>query len=71
MTDRVVVTSPVDQIVAEGVAALKKATPDQIATLRRLTKPFYDDCIKRIVAAAPPLTPEQRDKLAVLLRLES
>ena len=29
-----------------------------------------DEYIKRIVAAAPPLTPAQRDKLAVLLRLD-
>ena len=27
-----------------------------------------DDYIKKIVDSAPPLTPEQRDRLAVLLR---
>ncbi len=31
-------------------------------------KPHLDSYIKRMVDAAPPLTAEQRDKLALLLR---
>jgi len=27
-----------------------------------------DDCIRRLVDAAPPLTPEQSDRLAALMR---
>ena len=41
--------------------------PDLIAARANLKYERLADHIARVVAAAPPLTPEQRDKLAVLL----
>lgn len=35
---------------------------------RDLRAAQLEDHIERVVAAAPPLTPEQRDRLALLLR---
>lgn len=42
--------------------------PDLIAARRELTATSLEDYIRRVVSAAPPLTPEQRDRLALLLR---
>ena len=33
-----------------------------------MTDDALDECVRRLVAQAPPLTPAQRDQLAVLLR---
>jgi hypothetical protein len=42
---------------------------EQIAKARRnLAAAKLDAYIQRVIAEAPPLTPEQRDRLAVLLR---
>jgi hypothetical protein len=45
--------------------------PDLIAARRNLRAARLEDYIRRTVDAAPPLTPEQRDRLAVLLRAPS
>lgn len=42
--------------------------PDLIEARRNLRAERLADYIKKNVAAAPPLTPEQRDRLALLLR---
>ncbi len=42
--------------------------PILIAARRDLRAARLEDYITRTVDAAPPLTPEQRDRLAVLLR---
>lgn len=42
--------------------------PDLIDARRKLRTERCADYIKRTVAAAPPLTPAQRDRLAALLR---
>lgn len=42
--------------------------PDLVAARRNLRAARLEDYIRRTVAAAPPLTAEQRDRLAVLLR---
>ena len=42
--------------------------PDLIAARRTLRTERLADYIKRTVDAAPPLTAEQRDRLALLLR---
>jgi hypothetical protein len=54
------------------VASLTRSrTPDDpelIEARRNMRAARLEDVIRRTVAAAPPLTPEQRDRLAVLLR---
>lgn len=42
--------------------------PDLIAARRNLKAARLEDFIRRTVEAAPPLTADQRDHLAVLLR---
>jgi hypothetical protein len=42
--------------------------PDLIAARRNLRAARLEDYIRRTVDAAPPLTAEQRDRLALLLR---
>lgn len=42
--------------------------PDLIAAQDRLKAARLEVYIARVVDAAPPLSPEQRDRLAVLLR---
>lgn len=41
--------------------------PDLIAARQSLKAARLEDYIRRTVDAAPPLTPEQREKLALLL----
>ena len=54
------------------VAALTRSRtsddPDLIAARQRFTVARLSEYIKKTVDAAPPLTVEQRDKLALLLR---
>lgn len=52
------------------IAQTKKADPNaDVTELRRQLKAErLEDYIKKTVDAAPPLTPEQRDRLALLLR---
>ena len=45
--------------------------PDLIAARRNLRAARLEDYIRRTVEAAPPLTAEQRDRLAILLRGEA
>ena len=45
--------------------------PDLVAARRNLRAARLEDYIRRTVDAAPPLTAEQRDRLAVLLRGEA
>jgi len=42
--------------------------PELIAERQALTTERLADAIRKAVDAAPPLTPEQRDRLALLLR---
>lgn len=42
--------------------------PELLAARRDLRAERLADHIRRVVAEAPPLTPEQRDKLSTLLR---
>jgi len=42
--------------------------PDLVAARLRLKAARVEDYIARVVSEAPPLTPEQRDRLASLLR---
>ncbi|MBO1751714.1 hypothetical protein J4G33_07860 [Actinotalea sp. BY-33] len=42
--------------------------PDLVGARRNLKAARLEEYIRRTVDAAPPLTPEQRDRLAVLLR---
>jgi hypothetical protein len=52
------------------IANKKRHDPDaDVADLRqRLKAERLEEYISRVVAEAPPLTPEQRDKLAAILR---
>jgi hypothetical protein len=54
------------------VAALTRSRqpddPDLLEARRRLRESSLADTIRKAVAAAPPLRPEQIDRLAVLLR---
>jgi hypothetical protein len=48
--------------------AARNGTPEQVAEARReLVAAGLEDHIRRIVDAAPPLTPAQRERLALLL----
>jgi hypothetical protein len=52
-------------------ALLRYRSPDDPvvqASARDLRAARLEDFIRKTVAAAPPLTPEQRDRLALLLR---
>lgn len=53
-----------------AIAHAKKADPEADVTelRRRLKAERLEDYIQRTVDTAPPLTPEQRDRLALLLR---
>ncbi|SKA86972.1 hypothetical protein SAMN06295879_1014 [Agreia bicolorata] len=42
--------------------------PDLVAARTNLRVARIEDYIERVVNAAPPLTPEQRDRIAALLR---
>jgi hypothetical protein len=42
--------------------------PDLLAARRNLRAARAEDYVRKLVAAAPPLSIEQRDRLAVLLR---
>lgn len=54
---------------AKHAAAVRWNKPQQVVeTGRDLAAARLADYIRRTVDAAPPLTPEQRDRLAVLLR---
>jgi hypothetical protein len=41
--------------------------PDLIAARRNLAAARLEDYVQRVVDAAPPLTPEQRDRIAAIL----
>jgi hypothetical protein len=58
-------------VVARAHRAAKRdpSRADDLATAQRDYAALkLEDCIRKIVESAPPLTPEQRDRLAVLLR---
>lgn len=51
-----------------GVAS-RQGDAEQIATARQtLAAAKLEAYVERVVAEAPPLTPEQRDRIAALLR---
>lgn len=50
------------------LARYHRGSPEHAAAVRDLAAAKLEDYIEQVVASAPPLTPEQRDKLALLLR---
>lgn len=54
---------------ARHAAAVRWDKPNQIDTARNLAAERIADYVSAIVAASPPLTPEQRDRIASLLRV--
>ncbi len=54
--------------VASLTSSRKPDDPDLIAARRNLRTERLADHIERTVAAAPPPTPEQRDRLVALLQ---
>lgn len=42
--------------------------PERTSTSSRPQTPSFDICVAQVVALAPPLTPEQRDRIAAALR---
>ena len=53
---------------AKHAAAVRWGKPNQTDTARELAAARLADYIEKVVAAAPPLSAEQRDRLALLLR---
>jgi hypothetical protein len=51
-----------------GNAARRGTPADVLEARRQLAEANIAEAIRRVVDAAPPLTPEQRDRLALLLR---
>lgn len=49
-------------------ASVRWQKPDQLDTARDLAAARIAEYIERVVSNAPPLTPEQADRLATLLR---
>jgi hypothetical protein len=49
-------------------AAVRWGSSNQDDTARDLATERIADYVSRVVASAPPLTPEQRDRIASLLR---
>ncbi len=63
--------TPVERSARARVAALKRHHPDDPKTAEAAAQFKADrlaEYIQRLVADAPPLSPEQRDRLALLLR---
>ncbi len=64
--------SPQRRVLASRAAGLtRRRAPDDpvvLDALREVRAAAAEDYIRRLVDTAPPLTPEQRDRLAVLLR---
>jgi hypothetical protein len=46
----------------------KSDDPELVAARRDLKAARLEDYVASVVASAPPLTPEQRDRIAALLR---
>lgn len=62
-------SSPVLQARAQLAVATRRRDPEQIANARRdLAAEKLAQYVARTVADAPPLTAEQRDRIAALLR---
>lgn len=53
---------------AQSAAGRRWNRPDRDDVAREYTAARLADYIKRVVDAAPPLTADQRDRLALLLR---
>ena len=53
---------------ARHAAAVRWDNPNQTETARELATARIAEYVARVVDAAPPLTPEQRDRIAALLR---
>jgi hypothetical protein len=58
------------QTVARIAAATRwgNKSPELVAAHRDLAADRLAEYVRKIVAAAPPLTPAQRDRIAILLR---
>lgn len=53
---------------ARHAAAVRWDKPNQVETARDLAAERIAEYISRVVDAAPPLSPEQQDRIAALLR---
>ena len=53
---------------AKAGAAVRWHSPDAVEARRELTAERIAAYVQRVLADAPELTPEQRDRLALLLR---
>ena len=64
--------SPTDRTERARIATLTRHhgadSPDVVDLRRKFKEERIAEYIRRTVDAAPPLTPEQRDRLALLLR---
>jgi ABC-type branched-subunit amino acid transport system substrate-binding protein len=61
--------TPVQVATAAVARAARARDPEALADARRtLTAAMAEQAIRRALAAAPPLTDEQRERLAALLR---
>jgi hypothetical protein len=61
--------SPEQRRLRANLGAASRHRPEAVDELRRdLKASRAEDYIRRLVESAPPLTPEQRDRLALLLR---
>lgn len=56
------------QALARHAAAVRWDNPNQTETARDLATARIADYVAQVVASAPPLTQEQRDRIAMLLR---
>lgn len=55
-----------------GALTIAGASPEELAKARaELAEALREDRIRRLVEAWPPLTPEQRERLAALLDTDS
>lgn len=53
--------------VASLTRSRKADDPDLVAARQKLKVARFEECVARVVAEAPPLTPAQRDRIAALL----
>jgi hypothetical protein len=56
------------QLQAKAAAAKRWNRPDRDELSREYAAQRITDCIRKVLADAPPLTDEQRDRIAAILR---
>lgn len=60
--------SSTKQLQAKSAAAKRWNRPDRDDLTRDYAAQRISDCVQKILAKAPPLTDEQRERIAALLR---